>query len=63
MFVVDAQDRSVKGLSPNAATLEFDAAQLQVQQIGGIAVDERFLAVSDRLVGQVVIHVLGAARR
>jgi hypothetical protein len=63
VFVVDAQDRSVKVLSPNAATLEFDAAQLQVQQIGGIAVDERFLAVSDRLVGQVVIHVLGAAPR
>jgi hypothetical protein len=41
----------------------FDAAALRVQQIGGIAVDERLLAVSDRLTGQVVIHVIGSGVR
>jgi hypothetical protein len=58
VFVVDAQDRAVKVLSATAPPQVFDAAQLQVQQIGGLAVDEGFLAVSDRLVGQVVILTL-----
>lgn len=61
--VIDAQDRAVKLLAPGRAAWVFDAAALRVQQIGGIAIDERFLAVSDRLTGQVVIHVLGGEGR
>jgi len=63
VFVLDAQDRAVKLLSAGRAAQVFDAAALRVQQIGGIAVDERLLAVSDRLTGQVVIHVIGSGVR
>lgn len=63
VFVVDAQDRAVKLLSPGRTTQVFDAALLRVQVIGGIAVDERFLAVADRLSGQVVIHVVRTPER
>jgi hypothetical protein len=59
VFVLDAQDRAVKLLAAGRPAQVFDAAALRVQQIGGFAVDERLLAVSDRLTGQVVIHVLG----
>lgn len=58
VFVVDAQDRAIKLLRPGRPAQVFDAAQLRVQMIGGIAVDEQFLAVTDRLTGQVVIHSL-----
>lgn len=58
VFVVDAQDRAIKLLRPGRPAQVFDAAQLRVQMIGGIAVDEQFLAVTDRLSGQVVIHSL-----
>ena len=37
-----------------------DAAALGAQQIGGLAIDERHLAVSDRLTGQVLIVTLAA---
>lgn len=63
VFVLDAQDRSVKLLRPGLAALVFDAAQLRVQVIGAIAVYERFLAVSDRLTGQVVIHIVQVPER
>ncbi|MFZ2652977.1 MAG: hypothetical protein WA210_22990, partial [Burkholderiaceae bacterium] len=56
VFVHDAQGGTVKVLRAGQPTQVFDAARLRVQVIGGIAVDERFLAVSDRLTGQVVIH-------
>jgi hypothetical protein len=59
VFVLDAQDRAVKLLAAGRPAQVFDAAALRVQQIGGLAIDERLLAVSDRLTGQVVIHVLG----
>lgn len=58
VFVLDAQDRAVKRLSPGQPVQIFDAVQLGVQQIGGIAVDEQFLAIADRLTGQIVIHVM-----
>lgn len=58
VFVLDAQDRAIKLLSAGRPTQVFDASLLQVQLIGAIAVDERFLAVADRLAGQVVIHVV-----
>jgi hypothetical protein len=60
VFVVDAQDRRVLLLREGQAALALDAARLQVQSIGGIAVDERMLAVSDRIGGQVVLHLLQA---
>ncbi len=63
VFVHDAQDRTIKLLSPGRPTQVFDAALLRVQQIGGFAVDERHLAVADRLTGQVVIQVLRAEGR
>ncbi len=59
VFVLDAQDRALKLLAADRPAQLFDAAALRVQQIGGFALDERLLAVSDRLTGQVVIHVLG----
>ena len=63
VFVVDAQDRSVKLLAAGRPAQVFDAAALRVQAIGGIAIDERLLAVSDRQTGQVVIHTLGSEAR
>lgn len=63
VFVVDAADRAVKLLAPGRDTQVFGAEALGVQQIGGIAVDERFLAVSDRVGGAVVIHRLAAEGR
>jgi hypothetical protein len=63
VFVVDAADRAVKMLAPGRDTQAFGAEALGVQQIGGIAVDERFLAVSDRVGGAVVIHQLAVEGR
>jgi DNA-binding beta-propeller fold protein YncE len=63
VFVLDAQDNSVKLLRAGAAALVFDATRLRVQAIGGIAVDERTLAVSDRVGGQVVLHTLMSGAR
>ena len=60
VFVVEAPLRSLRVLRAGAPSIVLSAEQLGVQQIGGIAIDERFLAVADRLAGQVVIHQLGA---
>lgn len=60
VFVFDAADRAVKLLAPGREAQVFSAEVLRVQQIGGIAVDERFLAVSDRVSGAVVIHLVGS---
>jgi hypothetical protein len=57
-YVWDAQDASVKrlsGPSGSAPAQRWSAAELGVQQIGGIAVDGLTLAVSDTLVGSVVL--------
>lgn len=63
VLVVDAADRAVKLLAPGREAQVFGAEALGVQQIGGVAVDERFLAVSDRVSGAVVIHqIVGEAR-
>ncbi len=56
VFVLDAADGTVKLLVPGREAQVFGAQALGVQQIGGIAVDERFLAVSDRVSGAVIIH-------
>ena len=64
VYVVDAFDRAVKVLRSGAPTLTWPAQQLRVQGIGGIAVDDRFLAIADPLGGQVAIHDLhGELRR
>lgn len=59
VFVADAQGPVLHVLD-GAAALTLDAAALRVQQIGGIAVDERTLAVADRLLGQVQLFTLRA---
>jgi len=59
VFVVESNLRSLRVLQAGAPSIELGAQQLGVQQIGGIAIDDALLAVSDRLVGQVVIHRLG----
>lgn len=58
VFVVDAQERSLVLLRAGRPARTFDAAALGVQRIGAIAVDERFVAVADRLVGQVLVYEL-----
>ncbi|TXC65203.1 hypothetical protein FSC37_00845 [Piscinibacter aquaticus] len=63
VFVVDDAGRTVKLLVPGREAQVFGAEALGVQQIGGIAVDERFLAVSDRVGGAVVIHQLAGEAR
>ena len=63
VFVLDAQDNSVMLLRAGRPAQVFDAARLRVQQISAIAVDESFLAVADRLTGQVVIHQLIGSRQ
>jgi hypothetical protein len=59
VFVVDSTLRSLRVLRAGAPSIELGAEQLGVQQIGGIAIDDGLLAVSDRLVGQIVLHQLG----
>lgn len=59
VFVVDAQGPALHVLN-SATPASFDAAALRVQQIGGLAVDERTLAVADRLLGQVQLFSLRA---
>lgn len=56
--VLDAHDNAIKFLREGAAALVFDAARLRLQGIGGIALDDAALAVSDRLAGTVLIHPL-----
>lgn len=58
-FVADAQGPALHVLNTaEPATLADEA--LRVQQIGGLAVDERTLAVADRLLGQVQLFTLRA---
>lgn len=60
VFIVESTLRSLRVLRANGPSIVLSAERLGVQQIGGIAIDESFLALSDRLLGQVVIHRLGA---
>ncbi len=61
--VLDAHDNAVKFLREGAPAQVFDAARLRVQVLGGIALDDAALAVSDRVAGQVWIHPLRAGAR
>ncbi|MBX3608101.1 MAG: hypothetical protein KF788_22700 [Piscinibacter sp.] len=58
VFVADTQGPALHVLQVGAAPQTLDAAALGVQQIGGLAIDERVLAVSDRLLGQVQLFTL-----
>ena len=55
VWVLDAQDHSVKLLREDRPVQVFDAAALRVRQPAAIAADDRALAVADRLGGQVVV--------
>ena len=59
-WVLDAAGRHVVMLASGQPPLRRSAAELGAQQIGGLAVDDRSLAVSDRLAGLVLIHPLPA---
>lgn len=53
VFVIDAQDQSLKLLQPGQPVRRFSAAQLGLQQLGALAADGDLLAVSDPVGGQV----------
>lgn len=57
-FVVDSGQRALVVLREGAPARRFDAAALGLQRIGGIAVDERVLALSDPLLGQVALFLI-----
>lgn len=59
VFVVDQDGRSLVCLQGDMPARHLGPAELGVQQIGGLAIDDRLLALSDRLAGQVVMHRLG----
>jgi hypothetical protein len=58
IFVVDNAARTLVLLRDGAPARRFEAAELGVQHIGGIAVDERVLALSDTLLGQVALLLI-----
>lgn len=60
-WVLDGAGRSVTRLAAGRPAVTLSAADLGAQQLGGLAVDDRSLAVSDRLLGQVLIHPLPSA--
>lgn len=64
VFVTEPGAGVIRVLRTQAPPDTIDARRLGVQQLGGIAVDERFLAIADRAAGQVVIVQLrdGATR-
>lgn len=58
VFVVDGAGRSLVVLRAGAPARRFEAAALGMQRIGGIAIDERTLALSDTLLGQVALLLI-----
>jgi len=58
-FVVDQGGRQLLCLQAGQPARRLTSAELGVQQIGGLAIDERQLVLSDRLAGQVVVYRLG----
>jgi hypothetical protein len=58
VFVIDRAQQSLVLLREGAAAQRFDTRDLQMQRIGGIAIDERVLALSDPLLGQVATFLI-----
>jgi hypothetical protein len=58
IYVVDAGQRTLVVLHEGMPARRFDAASLGLQRIGGVAVDERVLALSDSQLGQVHLFLL-----
>jgi hypothetical protein len=61
VWVLDGAGRSVTRLTAGRPAVVLTADELGGQQLGGLAVDDRSLVVSDRLLGQVLIHPLPPA--
>ena len=62
-FVVDRLGSELVMLAPDGGVERWRATQLGVQRIGGLAVDEGTLALSDAAMGQVaLLRIRGAAR-
>ena len=59
VFVVDRDGQSLVCLQAGAAARHLAGPALGVRQIGALAIDDRELALADRLQGQVVLHRLG----
>ena len=60
IYVVDAGQRTLVVLHEGMPARRFDAAALGVQRIGGIAIDERVLALADSLAGRVQLVLMAA---
>jgi hypothetical protein len=58
VFVIDQAQQSLVMLREGAAAQRFNARELQMQRLGGIAIDERVLALSDPLLGQVATFLI-----
>lgn len=58
VFVVDGAQQSLVLLREGAAAERFTARDLRLQRIGGIAIDERVLALSDNVLGQVATFLI-----
>lgn len=59
-WVLDASGRTVVMLASGQPPVSRSAADLGAQWIGGLAVDDRSFAISDRVAGLVLIHPLPA---
>jgi len=59
VFVVDRDGQSLVCLQAGVAARHLAWPALGVRQIGALAIDDRQLALADRLQGQVVLHRLG----
>jgi hypothetical protein len=58
VFVIDQAQQSLVLLREGAPAQRFNARELQMQRLGGIAIDERVLALSDPLLGQVATFLI-----
>lgn len=60
VYVIDDAQRTLVVLREGAPTQRLAAADLGLQRLAGIAIDERILALSDSLLGQVATFVIAA---
>jgi len=62
-FVVDRLGSELVMLAPDGSVERWSATQLRLQRIGGVAVDEGTLALSDAAMGQVALLRIRSAAR